>query len=136
MITVTLLPLTGAAMLALVPEPPPQRDGRLQGLHMLGVKVQLICWADAPPDELGDIHVDGEGFNLHWPALDVDLYVPGLVAGVFGTVDWTKRALARAGHQPDQEAEQRKEDDCLDHRWDQPFNELMSSTAMVPRLRK
>lgn len=29
---------------------------------------------------LADIEVDGAGFNLHWPALDVDLYVPTLIA--------------------------------------------------------
>ena len=60
--------------------------------------------ANATPDELGVVQVDGQGFNLHWPVLNVDLYVPGLVAGVFGTVDWTKRALARAGGRATSEA--------------------------------
>ncbi len=46
--------------------------------------------------ELAQIEVDGLGFNLHWPALEVDLYVPALVAGVFGTRAWMTRALARA----------------------------------------
>jgi hypothetical protein len=45
--------------------------------------------------ELGDIAVDGLGFNLHWPALDVDLYVPASIAGVFGARAWTARELAR-----------------------------------------
>lgn len=49
----------------------------------------------ASPDDLAQIEVDGLGFNLHWPRLDVDLYVPALVAGVFGTVDWINKALAR-----------------------------------------
>ena len=44
---------------------------------------------------LSQIEVDGVGFNLHWPKLDVDLYVPALVAGVFGTQAWMARALAR-----------------------------------------
>jgi len=35
------------------------------------------------------------GFNLHWPKLDVDIYVPALVAGIFGTQDWMRKALAR-----------------------------------------
>lgn len=51
--------------------------------------------SDADPDDLATIEVDGMGFNLHWPRLDADLYVPALVAGVFGTRDWMKRALAR-----------------------------------------
>ena len=45
--------------------------------------------------ELVQVEVDGLGFNLHWPKLDVDLYVPALVAGVFGTQDWMVKALAR-----------------------------------------
>jgi len=51
--------------------------------------------SDAGPDDLAVIEVDGAGFNLHWPGLDVDLYVPALVSGVFGTRDWMKSALAR-----------------------------------------
>jgi len=35
------------------------------------------------------------GLNLHWPKLDADLYVPALVAGVFGTRDWMRKAIAR-----------------------------------------
>jgi hypothetical protein len=42
----------------------------------------------ASPDDLARVEVDGVGFNLHWPALDVDLYVPALVAGIFGTRTW------------------------------------------------
>ena len=51
--------------------------------------------SDASPDDLASIEVDGMGFNLHWPRLDADLYVPALVAGVFGTRDWMRKALAR-----------------------------------------
>jgi Protein of unknown function (DUF2442) len=49
----------------------------------------------ASDDALGVVEVDGGGFNLHWPALDVDLYVPALVAGIFGTRAWMARELAR-----------------------------------------
>lgn len=48
---------------------------------------------------LAEIEVDSVGFNLHWPALDVDLYVPALVAGVFGTREWMTRELARVAGQ-------------------------------------
>ena len=51
--------------------------------------------AEASPDDLEAVEVDGVGFNLHWPKLDADLYVPALVAGVFGTRDWMSKALAR-----------------------------------------
>lgn len=49
----------------------------------------------ASSDDLSKVEVDGMGFNLHWPTLDVDLYVPALVAGIFGTRDWMIRELAR-----------------------------------------
>ncbi|MCC5977520.1 MAG: DUF2442 domain-containing protein [Salinarimonas sp.] len=51
--------------------------------------------ARATADELAVIEVDGMGFNLNWPRVDVDLYVPALVAGIFGTRDWMTKALAR-----------------------------------------
>lgn len=53
----------------------------------------------ASHDDLADIQVDGVGFNLHWPALDADLYVPSLVAGIFGTRDWMAKELARRAGQ-------------------------------------
>jgi len=49
----------------------------------------------ASDEALAGVEVDGQGFNLHWPALDADLYVPALVAGVFGTRKWMTSALAR-----------------------------------------
>ena len=49
----------------------------------------------ADDEALADVVIDGVGFNLHWPALDADLYVPALVAGVFGTRDWMAREWAR-----------------------------------------
>jgi hypothetical protein len=49
----------------------------------------------ANDEELARVAVDGAGFNLHWPLLDADLYVPALVAGIFGTRVWMARELAR-----------------------------------------
>ncbi|RJF89062.1 DUF2442 domain-containing protein [Oleomonas cavernae] len=49
----------------------------------------------ASDDELAGVEVDGMGLNLHWPALDADLYVPALVSGIFGTRAWMNRELAR-----------------------------------------
>jgi hypothetical protein len=50
----------------------------------------------ASHDTLSDIRVDGMGLNLQWPALDVDLYVPALLSGIFGTRAWMMRELASA----------------------------------------
>jgi len=55
--------------------------------------VQDLQNADA--SELANVRVDGYGFNLNFPALDVDLYVPALVAGIFGTQAWMTREPAR-----------------------------------------
>ncbi len=49
--------------------------------------------------DLANVQVDGLGFDLHWPALDADLYVPALVAGIFGTRDWMTKELARRAGQ-------------------------------------
>ena len=40
---------------------------------------------DASPGQLEKIDILGAGYGLHWEALDVDLSVAGLLAGVFGT---------------------------------------------------
>ena len=50
---------------------------------------------DASGEDLAKIEVDGAGFNLRWPSLDVDLYVPALVDGIFGNRAWMARELAR-----------------------------------------
>jgi hypothetical protein len=47
--------------------------------------------AEADASDLAAIVVDGAGLNLHWPKLDVDLFVPDLIAGVFGTKAWLER---------------------------------------------
>ena len=49
----------------------------------------------ASDDELASVEVDGAGLNLHWPALDADLYVPALVSGIFGSRAWMAEELAR-----------------------------------------
>ena len=54
---------------------------------------QELCGTD--DGALSGVVVDGVGFNLHWPAIDADLYVPALVAGVFGTRDWMTKEWAR-----------------------------------------
>lgn len=53
--------------------------------------------ARADPADLEDIVVDGAGLNLYWPRLEVDLFVPDLVAGVFGTKAWMERRARLTG---------------------------------------
>lgn len=54
--------------------------------------VQGLC--DATAEELADIEVSPGGYGLHWPKLDEDYSVPGLMNGVFGTAKWM---AAKAG---------------------------------------
>ena len=53
--------------------------------------------AGADPADLEEIVVDGAGLNLHWPRLEVDLFVPHLLAGVFGTKAWMERRAQSKG---------------------------------------
>ena len=48
---------------------------------------------EASDEELSAVELLGLGSGLRWDKLDVDLHVPGLLAGVFGTRAW----LARQG---------------------------------------
>jgi hypothetical protein len=47
--------------------------------------------AGADVCDFQEIIVDGAGLNLSFPRLDADLFVPALIAGVFGTRDWMER---------------------------------------------
>lgn len=38
----------------------------------------------APLDALRDIEISPSGLGLHWPRLDLDLYIPTLLRGVYG----------------------------------------------------
>lgn len=49
----------------------------------------------ASDDELDAVEVLGAGYGLHWEALDVDLSVPGLLAGLFGTKAHMARQAGR-----------------------------------------
>lgn len=49
----------------------------------------------ATPDELAQVELLGDGFALHWEALDVDFTVGGLLNGVFGTAKWMAEKAGR-----------------------------------------
>jgi hypothetical protein len=40
---------------------------------------------------LGPVEIEGNSFALHWPALDVDLAIADLMAGLLGTRSWMAR---------------------------------------------
>ncbi len=40
---------------------------------------------EASSDQLAAVEILGHGYGLHWGGLDVDLSIPGLLSGIFGT---------------------------------------------------
>ena len=50
----------------------------------------------ATDDQLAAVEVLGTGYGLHWEALDADLSVPGLLAGLFGTQAFMARRAVQA----------------------------------------
>lgn len=49
----------------------------------------------AGDDELASVELLGNGYGLHWEDLDVDLSIPGLLAGIFGTRSHMARHAGR-----------------------------------------
>jgi len=46
--------------------------------------------------QLSEVEILGAGSGLHWEALDADLSIPGLLAGLFGTKAHLARQAGRA----------------------------------------
>ncbi len=53
--------------------------------------------ADARSADLAQIELSSLGTGLHWPRLDADLTVEGLLAGLFGSRSWMRAHAAKAG---------------------------------------
>jgi hypothetical protein len=51
----------------------------------------------ATREEIGNVEILGRGTGLHWPALDLDLYVPSLLRNVYGTRRWMAEMGRRGG---------------------------------------
>lgn len=58
-------------------------------------QVQGLAGADS--QDLSVIELTSLGTGLHWPRLDADLQVEGLLAGLFGSSAWMRAHAARAG---------------------------------------
>ncbi len=50
----------------------------------------------ATGDQLAQVEILGAGYGLHWEALDADLSIPGLLAGLFGTQAYMARHAGQA----------------------------------------
>jgi hypothetical protein len=49
----------------------------------------------ATEDQLAQVEILGAGYGPHWEALDADLSIPGLLAGLFGTKAFMARNAGR-----------------------------------------
>jgi len=58
----------------------------------------------AKPSQLEEIEISPSGFGIHFPKLDADLYVPGLLEGLLGSRKWMASRLGQAGGQSHSQA--------------------------------
>lgn len=54
---------------------------------------------NARPSQLSEIEISPSGFGLYFPALDADLYIPGLLEGSLGSKSWMASRLGQIGGQ-------------------------------------
>src|SRR5260370_22905360 len=54
---------------------------------------------DAQTSQLKEIQISPSGFGIHVPALDADLYMPGLLEGFLGSKAWMASRLGQIGGQ-------------------------------------
>jgi len=52
---------------------------------------------NAKPSQLDEIEISPSGLGIHFPKLDADLYLPGLLEGFFGSRRWMASRLGQAG---------------------------------------
>jgi hypothetical protein len=53
----------------------------------------------AKPSQLEPIEISPSGFGIHFPRLDADLYLPGLLEGFLGSKRWMAARLGQIGGQ-------------------------------------
>lgn len=51
----------------------------------------------AKPEQLTRIKISPSGLGLHFPAIDADIYLPGLLEGFLGSRRWMAAQLGKAG---------------------------------------
>ena len=67
------------------------------GVRVSIPRMQLQGLESAGPAQLAKVEILGRGTGIHWPLLDVNHYVPGLLNHVFGTSRWMAELGRRGG---------------------------------------
>jgi hypothetical protein len=52
--------------------------------------------ADASPEDLKAVEIQGAGLGIYWPILDTDIYIPALMQGIMGSKKWMVAHLGTA----------------------------------------
>lgn len=55
------------------------------------------CLENARPSHLERVEITPSGLGIHFPKLDADLYLPGLLEGMLGSRKWMASRLGRVG---------------------------------------
>lgn len=67
------------------------------GLELAFPPQQAQGLETAAAEDLAAIEIDPPGFGLHFPRLDVDLYLPALLEGLLGSKAWAAARLGQKG---------------------------------------
>lgn len=59
---------------------------------------------NAKPNQLRTIEISPSGLGIHFPELDADLYLPALLEGFLGSLNWMATAMGKAGGKASSEA--------------------------------
>jgi hypothetical protein len=74
------------------------------GVEISVPRLRIQGLAQAAPADLTGIEISPSGHGLHFPKVDVDLLVPGLLEGVFGSRAWMAAQLGAQGGRSTSEA--------------------------------
>src|ERR1017187_4612850 len=74
-------------------------DGSIHGIP----KSKLEGLSDATNEVVSNVEITEDGLGLRWPDIDLDMYVPALLQGIYGTRAWMS-SLGRQGGRARSEA--------------------------------
>jgi Protein of unknown function (DUF2442) len=79
-----------------------RRTGRLvidlsSGLSIAFRPRDAQGFEQAKPEQLTKIEISPSGLGLHFPAIDAEIYLPGLLEGFLGSRRWMAAQLGKAG---------------------------------------
>ncbi len=67
------------------------------GLELMFSPKQVQGLEHATPADLADIEITPSGLGIHFPKVDADLYLPGLLEGFLGTKRWLAAQMGKVG---------------------------------------